>query len=88
MYKIFDNHNIPDTLNIKVTPKAKSEKIKKEITADGKIIYKVYVTVAPEDGKANKSVINLLSKYLGIAKSKITITHGHTARNKIVKINH
>jgi uncharacterized protein YggU (UPF0235/DUF167 family) len=87
MFDLFDYQNPPITLRVKVTPKAKSERIKKEITADGSVIYKIYVTVAPEDGKANAAVIKLLAKTLGIAKSSLRITHGLTSREKTIKIN-
>ncbi|MBI1301418.1 MAG: DUF167 domain-containing protein [Alphaproteobacteria bacterium] len=87
MLDLFDYQNPPDTLRVKVTPKAKFERIKKERGADGSVLYKIYVTAAPEDGKANEAVIKLLSKALGVAKSSLTITHGHTFREKIIKIN-
>jgi uncharacterized protein (TIGR00251 family) len=87
MLDLFDYQNPPDTLRVKVTPKAKSERIKKETGADGAVLYKVYVTTAPEDGKANVAVIKLISKALGVAKSNLTITHGHTSREKTIKIN-
>jgi uncharacterized protein len=87
MFDLFDYPNPPDVLRVKVTPKAKSERIKKEIAADGSVIYKVYVTALPEDGKANEAVIKLLAKTLGIAKSALSITHGLTSREKTIKIN-
>lgn len=87
MLDLFDYQNTPDTLRVKVTPKAKSERIKKETSADGAVLYKIYVTAAPEDGKANEAVIKLLSKAFGVAKSKLTIAHGHTSREKTIKIN-
>lgn len=86
MLDLFDYQNPPDTLRIKVTPKAKSERIKKETCSDGSVTYKCYVTAAPEDGKANEAVIKLLAKNLGLAKSQISITHGHTSREKTIKI--
>ena len=42
----------------------------------------VDVTVAPEDGKANKQVIKLLAKELGLPKSNLAIIRGHTSRDK------
>lgn len=86
MIDLFDFQNLPDILRVKVTTKAKFERIKKEMGEDGAIFYKVYVTAAPADGKANKAVIKLLSKALGVAKSKLAITHGHTSREKTIKI--
>lgn len=74
--------DISKTLEIRVTPKASSNRIKVE--EDGTI--RVYVTTAPEDGKANKKVIELLAKEYGIAKSRISIIKGETSRNKTVAI--
>jgi uncharacterized protein (TIGR00251 family) len=81
-----DKNKLPDTLRIKVTAGAKSERIKKEVGADGAILYKIYVTAPPEDGKANAAVIKLLAKTIGISKSSIRITKGHTSREKTIKI--
>jgi uncharacterized protein (TIGR00251 family) len=73
-------------LRVKVIPKARSQRIKKETGADGTVLYKIYVTAAPEDGKANEAVIKLLAKALGVSKSSLTIVHGHTSRDKTIKI--
>lgn len=86
MLDLFDDDNPPDTLQVKVTPKAKTERIKKEVLDDGTVLYKIYVTAAPEDGKANNAVIKLLAKALDMPKSSFTILHGHTSRNKVIKI--
>lgn len=75
-----------DTLSVRVTPKASANRIKPEQRADGSLLLRVYVTVVPEDGKANKAVIALLAKELGIAKSRLTITHGLADKNKIIRI--
>lgn len=47
---------------------------------------KVAVTAAPDKGKANTAVQNLLAKQLGIAKSCVQITTGHTHSNKTLEI--
>ena len=65
----------------RVTPNAKADAISIE---DGQL--KVRVTVVPEDGKANKAVIALLAKALGVSKSSVTIVRGETARDKLVQI--
>lgn len=78
--------DLPEILRVKVTPKAKSERIKIERDDDGNPYYKIYVTVVPEDGKANQAVINLLSKTMKIPKSSFKITHGHTGRDKLIRI--
>jgi uncharacterized protein (TIGR00251 family) len=43
---------------------------------------KVSVTQAPEKGKANKAVIELLSKQLGLRKSQIELLAGETSSQK------
>ena len=77
---------LPTTLRVRVTPKAKAARMSQEIAEDGSLYYKVYVTVVPEDGKANKAVIALLAKTLRLPKSALTITHGLTSRDKLIQI--
>lgn len=74
------------TLKVRVSAKAASNRIKVEDLDDGSILIRVYVTAPAEDGKANKEVIRLLSKELGLPKSSLTITHGLTSRDKIIAI--
>lgn len=76
----------PTLLRVRVTPKAKAARISQETAEDGTLYYRVYVTVVPEDGKANKAVIELLAKALRLPKSALTITHGLTSRDKLIQI--
>jgi uncharacterized protein (TIGR00251 family) len=46
----------------------------------------VRVTAPPEDGKANAAVIEVLSRDLKIAKSRIRIERGETLREKVLRI--
>lgn len=78
----------PTILRVRVTPKAKAARIIEDIAEDGSPYYRVYVTVVPEDGKANKAVIELLAKTLRVPKSALTITHGLTSRDKLIQITH
>lgn len=77
---------MPELIKLRVTPNARQERIVEEQDENGETIYKVYVTVVAEDGKANKAMIKLLAKYLGVAKSSLIIIKGETSRKKIVKI--
>ncbi len=53
---------------VRVTPKASSNRIKIEEMSDGSTRYRVYVTVAAEDGKANEAVLKLLAnKYVVVS---------------------
>ncbi|HUT02463.1 MAG TPA: DUF167 domain-containing protein [bacterium] len=47
-------------------------------------ILKVRVTAAAVEGAANKALIKLLSKSLGVPKSGIRIHSGETSRNKVI----
>ena len=70
-------------MKIKVRVFSKSKKNSVEKTADG---FRVRVTVAPTDGKANEAVIKLLAKHFGVAKSKLQIIKGATSRDKVIEL--
>ena len=44
------------------------------------------VKAAPADGAANAALLKLLARRLGVAKSRVSLVSGTTARNKIVEI--
>ena len=67
---------------VRVTPKASRDRITLEAGA-----IRVYVTVAPEDGKANQAVVRLLAKALGVAKSRLTLLRGAAARDKVFRLD-
>lgn len=48
---------------------------------------KVSVSAAPEKGKANKAVIELLSKALKVPRSSLRIVAGETSKEKAVEID-
>ncbi|WP_066558011.1 DUF167 domain-containing protein [Croceicoccus bisphenolivorans] len=68
-------------LFLRATPNAKGDALAIE---DGKL--RVRVTAVPEDGKANKAVIRLVAKGLGIAPARIELVRGATAREKVLRI--
>lgn len=70
-------------IKVKVKPNAKKEEIK-QIEKD---YYEIRVTVVPEKGKANKKVIEILSKQFKVPKSNIRLVKGETSREKIFEIN-
>ncbi len=75
-----------DSFRVRVTPKSSAERLIVEQDADGAQVIRVHVTVAPEDGKANKAVIALLAKALGVPKSALSVAQGATARDKLIRI--
>jgi len=48
---------------------------------------KVEVTAPPADGAANSEVEALIAELLGIAKSRVAVTHGAASRRKTVVVN-
>lgn len=69
-------------LEVKVITRAKKEEIEK-ISENS---YKIKVSLPPEKLKANKRVIELLSKELNIKKQNIRIILGETSSKKIIEI--
>ena len=53
-----------------------------EIRGEQQGMLKVCVTQAPEKGKANKALVGVLSKALGLRKSQITLISGESSREK------
>jgi len=70
-------------LNIKVLPRSSRNQIL-EMT-DG--TFKVKLTTAPVDGKANHALIELLAEHFDVPKSKIKIAKGLTNKNKTIEID-
>ena len=66
-------------IHLKIIPNSSKNEIIK--SADG---IKIKLTAQPVDGKANKALIEYLSKELKIAKSYIEIVKGHTNKEKII----
>ena len=64
-------------LTLKISPNASKNEIIK--TEDG---IKVKVTAQPIDGKANKALIEYLSKLWKVPKTSIEIVRGETAKEK------
>ena len=69
-------------VSVKVQPNASRDRV---VGEHGDQL-KIAVTVAPEKGKANKVVIKVLSKLLGVKNSDIEILSGETSREKKVLI--
>lgn len=68
---------------VRVTPKARLNQI--ALADDGGV--RIHVTAAPEDGKANAAVTQLLAKAMGVAKSRLTLLRGATARDKLFRLD-
>ena len=69
---------------VNVVVRARSRRRSIEERPDGTIV--IHTTVAPEKGKANEDVVDMLSSYLGIARSLIQLVRGATSSKKVFKI--
>ncbi len=79
-YKIRDGKTY---INIRVTTKSS----KNAVVGVRNHELLVTVTSVPENDKANVSIVKVLSDWLNIAKSKISITTGHKCRSKTICVD-
>ena len=70
-------------IKLKISPNASKNEI---IKNDNEI--KVKITAQPIENKANKALVEFLSKKLKVAKSNIEIVKGETSKEKTPKIPH
>jgi uncharacterized protein (TIGR00251 family) len=75
---LLEPHDDGTILSVRAQPGARRNEIRG--VQDG--ILKVSVTQAPEKGKANKAVVELLAKKLGLKKSRIELLSGETSHQK------
>lgn len=69
-------------LRVRVAPKAARARI---VGEHGGAL-KVAVTEAPERGKANAAVIELLARTIGVPRRNVAIVSGETSQDKVVEI--
>ncbi|MBN1176995.1 MAG: YggU family protein [Dehalococcoidales bacterium] len=67
---------------MKVTPNAG----RNEITGFTEGVLHVKINAPPVKGKANRELIDFLSRALGVKKSAIAIVKGQTSRNKTITV--
>jgi len=65
-------------LHVRVQPRARANAVKGWHGA----ALRVSVTAAPEDGKANRAVIDLLAETFDVAPSSINLVRGAASRDK------
>ncbi|HRY91291.1 MAG TPA: DUF167 domain-containing protein [Candidatus Gracilibacteria bacterium] len=72
------------TFQAKITPKSGKHEIS-GIMANGTV--KIKLKAAPEQGKANEELVELLADELNLSKKNITIIKGQTSPKKTIQIN-
>lgn len=74
-------------LSIRVTPKSsRNEVTGLHTAADGAVSLAVKVSAPPDNGKANRAVIEVLAKAFGLPKSAFALVSGETSRDKVVSV--
>jgi len=73
---------IKTDIKVKLLPRSS----KNQIMGRESDVFKVKVTSPPVDGKANRTLIELLSKRLKLPKTSITIRSGKTSGLKTIQI--
>jgi uncharacterized protein (TIGR00251 family) len=71
------------TVRVKVIPRSPRSEIVGEL-ADGTL--KVRIAAAPERGRANEALIELLAARYGVDRGAVKIVSGHSAGLKLVRI--
>tara|TARA_R110002124_G_scaffold287365_1_gene474089 strand:+ start:22009 stop:22305 length:297 start_codon:yes stop_codon:yes gene_type:complete len=78
-----------DCFDVHVTPNASANKIKIVTNDENGCVEQIrlYVTTPPEDGKANKAIIKLLSKALSLPKTSLEVKRGGKSRLKTIQLH-
>lgn len=69
-------------IKIMVKPNSSQEKVIK--IDEGSLV--IYTRAKPHDGEANKRVVEMVAKYLGVTKTSIRIRSGIKSRKKTLEI--
>ena len=71
------------TIEVKVLPRSSKD----EIVEKKNGVYKIKLTAPAIEGKANKALMKLLAKKLGLPKREIRIVSGERSRIKSIRID-
>lgn len=69
-------------ISVKVHPRSRQEKV--EQTGDGE--FEAWVREPPEEGRANRALVELLAEHFGAPKAEVRIVRGAGSRRKQVEI--
>ena len=71
---------------MKIIVKVKTNSKHPKVEEISKGILAIAVKELPIDGKANRAIIKAIASYFDVATSRVTMTHGHTSKTKIIEI--
>lgn len=69
-------------IEVVVHPNSKNPRVEKDLIG----MIHVYVNAPPLEGKANKAVVESLSKFLKVKKSGIILVKGEKSKNKVFEV--
>ena len=69
-------------LAVRVQPRSSRDRV---VGGHGAAL-KIQVTAPPVDGGANRAVIELLAKWLGVPRRSVAIVQGQSGRDKVVEV--
>jgi uncharacterized protein (TIGR00251 family) len=70
------------TFQVRVTPRAAHDQVG-PVVEDG---LRIKVTAPPVEGEANKAVVALLARAIGVPKSAVQIVAGAGGRRKVIRV--
>jgi uncharacterized protein (TIGR00251 family) len=74
-------------LNVRLTPKSSKDEITGFETYDGNCVLKARVKAIPDRGQANAALERLISKWLGVPGSTVTLASGGKSRLKSLAVS-
>jgi len=72
---------------VRLTPSGGADRIDGRTHDDQGDYLKARVRAAPENNEANRALEALIAKAFGVAKGKVTVSRGQTARMKLLDID-
>lgn len=73
---------------MRLTPAGGADRIDgRAADAEGQVFLKARVRAAPENNEANRALEALIAKAFGVAKGKVRVARGATARLKTLEID-
>lgn len=72
---------------MKIAVKVKANSKENSVTRISENEFRLRVKASAKEDKANEAVVDLLSEYFHIAKSRLSIIKGRTGKNKIIEVN-
>lgn len=69
-------------LTVRLQPRARRD----EVVGERGGVVVIRVSAPPVDGRANEALCRLIAKAAGVAPSTVAVVRGHTAREKVVRV--